>query len=93
MAHMTRTELVTHSDGSTTIQSADPNIDRTAKDGYVRATAFRAVPFDRPMPPHPDAVCEWFLYCERKATGYRNHSILGDVPICDHCNTRMELQQ
>lgn len=31
--------------------------------------------------------CKWFLMCENEATGVRNHPVLGDVPICDRCQS------
>ena len=36
----------------------------------------------------PEAICCWFLLCLNEATGTRHHSILGDVPICDRCETK-----
>jgi hypothetical protein len=34
--------------------------------------------------------CEWFALCDHPATGTMPHPILGDVPICDRCRTRVE---
>lgn len=33
--------------------------------------------------------CQWFAYCENKATTTRPHPVLGDVPICDRCNEKI----
>lgn len=33
--------------------------------------------------------CAWFLLCENPATTTRKHSVLGDVPICERCNSKM----
>jgi hypothetical protein len=33
--------------------------------------------------------CQWFARCENDATGARNHPVLGDVPICDRCNDKV----
>jgi len=35
-------------------------------------------------------MCEWFLLCENEATTTRSHPILGDVPICDRCDKKVE---
>lgn len=29
--------------------------------------------------------CEWFILCERPATGLTPHPVLGQVPTCDKC--------
>lgn len=34
--------------------------------------------------------CAWFLLCENDATTARDHPVLGSVPICDRCNTKVE---
>lgn len=34
--------------------------------------------------------CEWFLLCDNEATMTRPHPVLGDVPICQRCNDKME---
>ncbi len=36
------------------------------------------------------ADCQWFALCENPATTTREHSILGNVPICDRCNAKIE---
>lgn len=38
----------------------------------------------------PEGQCAWFLLCENDATTTRNHSVLGDVPICDRCDKKVE---
>ncbi len=34
--------------------------------------------------------CQWFALCENPATTTREHSILGNVPICGRCNAKIE---
>jgi len=34
--------------------------------------------------------CMWVLLCDNLATTTRPHPILGDVDICDRCNTNAE---
>jgi len=36
-------------------------------------------------------VCEWFAYCENRATLTMPHPVLGSVPICERCASRPEL--
>ncbi len=36
-------------------------------------------------------VCEWFAYCENRATLTMPHPVLGGVPICERCASRPEL--
>lgn len=33
--------------------------------------------------------CEWFAACQHVATKTRPHPILGDVPICARCDTKI----
>lgn len=35
-------------------------------------------------------TCSWFALCDREATGFMPHPILGDVAICDRCRARAE---
>lgn len=35
-------------------------------------------------------ICEWFALCDHDATKYRPHPVLGEVPICDRCDERIE---
>ncbi len=35
--------------------------------------------------------CEWFAYCENKATHTVNHPILGQVPTCSSCIEKLDL--
>jgi hypothetical protein len=35
-------------------------------------------------------ACEWYALCENPATGTRSHTILGDVPICERCDAKVE---
>ena len=35
-------------------------------------------------------LCQWFLKCANEATKFRSHPILGDVPICDRCDEKVE---
>lgn len=34
----------------------------------------------------PDVRCDWFAGCERPATGYVPHPVLGNVSTCDKCH-------
>jgi len=34
--------------------------------------------------------CQWFALCTNEATMTRPHPILGDVPICERCNDKIE---
>ena len=34
--------------------------------------------------------CQWFLLCENEAVKTRPHPILGDVPICERCDRKVE---
>lgn len=34
--------------------------------------------------------CRWFALCTNDATKTRSHPILGDVPICDRCDKKVE---
>lgn len=34
--------------------------------------------------------CQWFAMCQNLATTTRPHPTLGDVPICDRCNTKTD---
>ena len=35
-------------------------------------------------------MCEWFTLCFNEATTTRSHPILGDVPICQRCQDKMD---
>lgn len=35
-------------------------------------------------------ACRWFALCPNPATKTRPHPILGDVPICDRCDKKVE---
>lgn len=35
-------------------------------------------------------LCMWFALCENDATTRRHHPVLGEVPICDRCDARIE---
>jgi hypothetical protein len=35
-------------------------------------------------------TCQWFAGCHNVATTTRKHPILGNVPICDRCNKKIE---
>ena len=34
-------------------------------------------------------MCQWWVLCDHEATGTRSHPILGDVPICDRCASKV----
>lgn len=34
--------------------------------------------------------CSWWALCPNAATTTRPHPILGDVPICDSCDEKVE---
>jgi hypothetical protein len=36
--------------------------------------------------PDQAVTCAWFAKCVRPANGLRAHPILGDVPLCQHCD-------
>lgn len=38
----------------------------------------------------PNGPCEWFALCTNDATKMRKHPILGNVPICDRCDAKVE---
>lgn len=39
----------------------------------------------------PTPLCEWYdAKCDRYATGYRSHPVLGQLLICDECNAKVE---
>ena len=40
--------------------------------------------------PVPKGQCRWFMMCLNRATKYRTHPTLGDVPICDRCDEKIE---
>jgi DNA-binding MarR family transcriptional regulator len=35
-------------------------------------------------------LCQWFALCDHPATTTRSHPVLGEVPICDRCNSKMD---
>jgi hypothetical protein len=35
-------------------------------------------------------TCQWWALCGNDATKVRHHPVLGDVPICDRCNVKVE---
>jgi hypothetical protein len=73
----------------------------TVAHGYLTATV--KAPGLAAMPGHssesdvlwqdaaPDTPpCSWFAKCSHAATHYRQHPILGDVPICNRCANKIE---
>lgn len=37
-------------------------------------------------------VCEWFALCDHASAGVVRHPILGDVPTCERCATKLDLE-
>lgn len=35
-------------------------------------------------------ACAWFAKCDHPANGLRDHPVLGQVPICQRCDDRVE---
>lgn len=35
-------------------------------------------------------ACAWWAKCPNPANGLRDHPILGDVPICQRCDDKVE---
>ena len=35
--------------------------------------------------------CEWFALCDHPADGVVSHPVLGDVPTCERCATKLDL--
>lgn len=36
-------------------------------------------------------LCEWFLWCMNEAVGTVKHPLLGDVPTCQRCADKLDL--
>ena len=36
-----------------------------------------------------DDECQWFAHCHRAAVTFRDHTVLGQVPICAECDAKM----
>jgi hypothetical protein len=36
-------------------------------------------------------MCEWFLWCTNPADGVVKHPLLGSVPTCTRCATKLDL--
>lgn len=37
-------------------------------------------------------MCEWYALCDRPADGIVKHPILGDVPCCQRCADKHDLE-
>ena len=37
-----------------------------------------------------EAPCMWFAKCANPANGLRDHPVLGQVPICQRCDDKVE---
>lgn len=35
-------------------------------------------------------LCEWFALCDHEATTTRSHPVLGQVPICQRCDEKIQ---
>lgn len=53
-------------------------------DGFLSQAAGQAMAHELP------AVCHWFAKCPNPANGLRDHPVLGDVPICQRCDDKIE---
>ena len=42
------------------------------------------------IPTELPQFCAWFALCPNAATRTRSHPVLGDVPICDRCDDKIE---
>ena len=62
--------------------------DREDAYAYLRNTANRQWWRDLT----PPTVCEWFALCTRAAVGTVAHPVLGEVPACQHCVDKLDLQ-
>lgn len=40
--------------------------------------------------PWPTTPCRWWALCDQDATHTLSHPILGEVPICDRCQTKYD---
>lgn len=37
-------------------------------------------------------TCEWYVLCDKKADGIVHHPILGEVPTCQRCAIKHDLE-
>jgi hypothetical protein len=68
----------------TEVHAGEPVIVKDARSG--KFALYNAEPGDLFI------VCRWFLGCENPATHTQSHPILGDVPICDRCQSWYDRQ-
>lgn len=41
---------------------------------------------------HDTQTCEWFALCTNDAVGTAKHPVLGQVPICQRCANKFDLE-
>lgn len=65
----------------------DLDMDRTSDHFWISAEGARALLDSLRVTPRE---CEWFAGCDNDATTTRSHPVLGPVPICERCQSKIE---